>query len=568
MVTVLLSWLVAGTAALVFGKTIVDRIYHNDLKTMGKVDIYLMTGIIFLNVYAQIFSLFDKVARVACMILLTAGGVLAARYLFICMRKRESLIHLGCLREHPCRLALILVGGGATVLWTLLVPRHYDTGLYHAQAIRWIEEYGIVPGLGNLHMRLAYNSAFMCLQALFSLKWLLGQSLHTLNGFFCVFMIGYVIMTVHAGREQAWKISDMLKCATIVYIVLERDLISSPNSDLWAMLLVLYVCLKWCEFSETDQTAEAPWCFISLVGIYAVTVKLSTTMVVLLTVYPLYLLLRKRDVKQLLGNIGVAILIVLPFLVRNVILSGYLVYPYAGIDLFHVDWKMLKGDLESDRLLIKIFGRGFQSEQDYDDSMFGWIPHWFSKQELRYQILTLAGVVCTVILLCWLFRYIREKKLREAVFTGTVLISLMFWFIAAPLPRYGAVYLMIVTAIAVGGICGKLSTGGMKRLVSAGVILVMTPLLLLYVYVAKLATPSDIERLDWLRQTEYRDWPASQYSVDGAMIWVPDEGDRIGYSAFPSAPLKEKLDGLHLRGDSLKEGFYKELFLGEKMKDE
>ena len=28
---------------------------------------------------------------------------------------------------------------------------HFDSGLYHAQAIRWIEEYGVVPGLANLH---------------------------------------------------------------------------------------------------------------------------------------------------------------------------------------------------------------------------------------------------------------------------------------------------------------------------------------------------------------------------------------------------------------------------------
>lgn len=37
---------------------------------------------------------------------------------------------------------------------------HHNTDLYHVQSIRWIEEYGIAPGLGNLHYHLAYNSAF------------------------------------------------------------------------------------------------------------------------------------------------------------------------------------------------------------------------------------------------------------------------------------------------------------------------------------------------------------------------------------------------------------------------
>lgn len=112
MVTVLLSWLVIGTAALIFGKAIVDRIYCNDLGTMGKVDIYLIAGIIFLNVYAQIFSLFYKVAEDACLLLLAVGAVLVGRYLFICIRERKSLINLDFLRKYPYRVALILVGGG------------------------------------------------------------------------------------------------------------------------------------------------------------------------------------------------------------------------------------------------------------------------------------------------------------------------------------------------------------------------------------------------------------------------------------------------------------------------
>lgn len=53
---------------------------------------------------------------------------------------------------------------------------HVDTGLYHAQAIRWIEEYGVVPGLGNLHSRFAYNSAAFPLCAIYGMRWMAGGS--------------------------------------------------------------------------------------------------------------------------------------------------------------------------------------------------------------------------------------------------------------------------------------------------------------------------------------------------------------------------------------------------------
>ena len=46
----------------------------------------------------------------------------------------------------------------------------YDTGLYHAQYIKWIRNYPVVPGLGNLHGRFAFNSMFLVLSGLLTYK--------------------------------------------------------------------------------------------------------------------------------------------------------------------------------------------------------------------------------------------------------------------------------------------------------------------------------------------------------------------------------------------------------------
>ena len=366
-------------------------------------------------------------------------------------------------------------------------------------------------------------------------------------------------MTIRIQKEQGCEISDLLKCATVVYIVLNRDLISSPGTDLWTMILVLYICIKWCEFVEMRQESDVPWSFICLTGIYAVTVKLSAALIVLLVIYPLYLLIRAKNIKRICGNIIAAALILLPFLIRNVIISGYLVYPYAGIDLFHVDWKMRKDELEHDSLLIKVFGRGFgHAQEEYDDSVFHWIPHWFHAQETRYQVLIVAGTACFIILVIQLFRYVKTKRIRESVFIITVVSQLIFWFMTAPLIRYGIVYLMIVIAVAIGGLYKRIRITCMDRLMDIGVALAMILLLGLYVWVGKLAAPFGAEHAYWVNQADYQSWPSTQYQVDHALIWVPNEGDRVGYSAFPAAPEEESLQGLHLRGESFKEGFYKE----------
>ena len=90
-------------------------------------------------------------------------------------------------------------GRGFWVVWGLLgvgmanlavgPPWHYDTGLYHLSAIQWAEAYRAVPGLGNLHYRLAYNSSHFLYGALWHA--IAGeQGFHFVNGLLLLAYLG------------------------------------------------------------------------------------------------------------------------------------------------------------------------------------------------------------------------------------------------------------------------------------------------------------------------------------------------------------------------------------------
>jgi hypothetical protein len=437
----------------------------------------------------------------------------------------------------------------STLVWTNRTPWHYDTGLYHAQAIRWIEEYGVVPGLGNLHMRFAYNSAFMSLQALFSLGWLVGQSLHSLNGFFCFIGLTYAFVTMKKkGEPLRWSTSNLLRTAMVIYIVTVRDNISSSGTDIWSMLLLLYISIKWCEAAEEETDSLNPWCFCCLAAVYAVTVKLSAA--VFLVVYPACLLLKRREYGKIIGNLLAGILIVIPFLIRNVIISGYLIYPYSGIDLFSVDWKMDEAILEMDRQDITMYARGYNNANQYDKSLSQWLPHWFLSMDWSVRAIIILGAVAAVMVCCFLIRSIRNKRYDKSVFMAVSLGGLLFWFISAPLMRYGEVYFFIMMAIALG----EWKCVPKTKLLGYGV-----PVLLLLfgiMYYHQVGTLLEYDKTDWLTQPDYLSWPSSQYDVDGWYIWLPDNGDQAGYFAFPNAASEQQLNTLRLRGTSLKEGFY------------
>lgn len=53
---------------------------------------------------------------------------------------------------------LLLALGFASLALTRPYPG--DTWLYHQQMVTWIERFPIVPGLGNLHHRFAYNNSY------------------------------------------------------------------------------------------------------------------------------------------------------------------------------------------------------------------------------------------------------------------------------------------------------------------------------------------------------------------------------------------------------------------------
>ncbi len=262
MILVILSWIWIGTASFLLGFGAMTGIEKVTGETSFKsVEMYILMGLLCLTVYSQTFSLVAGVGAAAtvgagmacmvCAVVFRAGIMQYFRNLYPQMRQNK--IHLLLL---PLILFLLLL----TVYLTAGHARHYDTDLYHAQAIRWIEDYGVVKGLGNLHNRFAYNSSFFCLQALFSMKFITGQSLHSVNGFITFLMLSYALGTLSIWKRECLKTSDFLKIAIFLYFSYRENtlMISSPGSDIPTLCMVLYISAKWAELTEQKNEIYPP----------------------------------------------------------------------------------------------------------------------------------------------------------------------------------------------------------------------------------------------------------------------------------------------------------------------
>lgn len=560
MVLVILSWGWIGMTSFLVGFAAMEAIGKVTGKNkLASMELYILMGLLCLTVYAQIFSLFAGVGRMANLLL----GV-AAMLSFVVLRKKILRYILYICTEvrrwyMPCILIVLIVL--LLVYITAGNTWHYDTDLYHAQAIRWIEEYGVVKGLGNLHNRFAYNSAFFCLQALFSLKFAVNQSLHSVNGFVASVMLCYAASTLSIWKKERLKISDFYKIGMFIYFsYLENSpLISSPGSDLLTLCMVLYVSAQWSELMERQEEDPAEYGVLCLLAVWAVTVKLSAGLLVILAVYPAVLLIRQKKWRQIFLFLGAGILIVLPFLGRNVIVSGYLIYPYSSIDLFNVDWKMAASVAADDSREIMAWGRGMTSRAAYDAPFSTWFPVWYDGLNGMIRVLFLANIVCMIVLTGYMIWIVYEK--RKGCFASVVLLltgmaQVIMWFATAPLVRYGLTYMLLLPAFLLGLICRKLNS----RILAWGICVAG-----IYcggmrmVQVARNFTDTY-----WKRPADYN-WKEAQGVLwENMEIYVPVGSDSIGYHFFPSTPNAGRLESIELRTEDVKDGFrLKEAYRGK-----
>lgn len=571
MVSVILIWIYILITTFLIGYGVLRLITRHFPYQVKNRDAYVLCGIVCVTVYAQFFSLFAGVG-------LFANGVLCVVCAGILWGERESLkdLILSCwagksagLGKRMCGKAILLFG--LFLLFAYGTSRgmiHYDTGLYHAQSIRWIEEYGVVKGLGNLHCRLAYNSASFALSALYSMAFLGGRSFHCCAGFLAFLLAVICLKTGDSLRLGRLRTSDFARVMCVYYLVNIFDEMVSPASDYFMVLIAFYIVIRWLDLLESEEQRILPYALLCVLGVFLLTVKLSAALILLLVFYPAYRLLREKKWGETCVYLGLGIVTALPYLIRNVVISGWLVYPFTQIDLFSVAWKIPKGVADYDAKEIQVYGRGYTDVTRFGMPVREWLPEWFRGLAGSDRVFVAVAGVSVLLLLLYaagmVFRW-WHRRWELLLVQGTVAASFLFWLCTSPLMRYGCVYVYLTFAAVLGGIyetvtCyveGRSEETGQCRSLWRSVVkraaLVLTILLLLY---KGLALGREIVRTHenayWLVQKDYENYETLSYQIEGVTFYYPVQGDQVGYDSFPSSPTEAEISFL---GEELADGF-------------
>lgn len=559
MIMVLLNWLYIAITSFGTGIAILSFFSWIFAEKSVKRPLHaIFAGLVFVTVYAQVWSLFSGVGTAANIVLI----VLTAICLFVCRDEIKKTFvrfkeRLAGFRALPyIYVAIILIFAYGTSRGYI----HYDTSLYHAQSIRWIEEYGVVKGLACLQLRFGYNSSAFALTALYSFVPVLGQSLHTTAGFFCLLGAVQVADVYRVFCDKTVRHSDFIRIGLMFYLGLIFKEMVSPASDYYAQILIFSTIIMWLDALEEDRKSGEslhiyPYAMLSILLVYAATVKFSIALLVLLVIKPAVMLIKSRQFKQITASLVSGILVLLPFFIRNVLISGWLIYPSTFIDLFDVDWKIPKGVAQYDAMEIGVYGKGINDVTKLDMPIRQWLPNWFMNMSVIEKGWVGLTAICLIAgIVYFVYKLIKKTVDLDKLLVFIVLsISCLFWFFSAPLVRYGYGYLTCVPLFVDGCLCFELvkKTGDKKALYLAFII-VFTVVGAYRIKTVGYDIVSTLKQPYYLSQEDYEDWPADEYDLNGHKLYVPYQDALIGYNKFPASLMTIDIE---MRGDDWSDGF-------------
>ncbi|MCM1182530.1 MAG: hypothetical protein NC337_04050 [Roseburia sp.] len=557
MAAVLLNWVYICFTAFAMGLAFSKFAERTLGYRIKGADSLIFAGLVIATVYAQLFSLVCRVGLAADMILLLASAL-------ICAAGRREIGRFWAdgsvfLRGGKGILTLALV-----LFWAYCTSRgymHYDSDLYHAQSIRWIEEYGVVKGLGNLHVRFAYNSSFFALSALYGMRFLTGQSLHTVNGLFALLLSLEVLKLTGIRARKRLLLSDFARLGALYYLTVIYREITAPASDYAIMCIVFYLMIKWLSLSEENIAEAAPFALLCVGGVYAVSVKLTAGLILLLTLKPAFLLLRGKRYREIAIYLSMGLLVLLPWVARTALISGYLLYPFPELDILAADWKIPAAAAALDAAEIKTWGRGLNNAALVELGIGEWAPNWFRTMLPAVgKLLIIADMLCLAAFVPLALYLLAGGKVRTAARLDALLAlsgvtaSYLFWQFSAPLLRYGYAWALLTVALTGGMTYDVFLTG--RKDISHGAYVCISAAVAVFTLVKATSLAGYVCETAaepyYLCQEDYGEYALEAYEVQGVTFYYPEDGDRVGYAVFPALPRRTDI---RFRGKGIEDGF-------------
>ncbi len=425
---------------------------------------------------------------------------------------------------------------------------NYDSGLYHLQVVRWFSEYPIIPGIGNLHTRLAFNSPWFLVPSFFFPLVKSGYIHYYAISFWYFVIMSYLITNcINYMFHKLNHLIFYLNFILFFYFLHLPLFIISISPDSIAYCLTIFIITESFSLFISDKNVYRVISLVVLSGLL-VAIKILAVLCIL----PLFLLLYTHlKISRFSSEFRRSCFLLLFFFslysIRGYLMSGYFSYPLV-FSFGDVDWKISNVYRMSEALEIKAYAR--HPGPGYLASLDQPISEWFLYWNETFGIHTISyfvkiGIVMFVLFVTGGFIY-RNSEYRKFMLFGIFLIfGMIVWFFMAPDPRFVQGLLVFFvsfnTSYLVYNLFKKLFVG---RLFIP--ILGIGFYLIFFLSNSGVRNPHTPDKIPTITSISFR--------VLNGIIYIPESGaEQCWNHELPCAPYKNPK--LEFRGSDLSDGF-------------
>ncbi|MEO5777564.1 MAG: hypothetical protein ABIQ27_11705 [Flavobacterium sp.] len=412
MILILPSWLYIFITAISFGIAFskVLRIQRFDVVTTPIIGLFSIT------LLATVWAFFAPIAVGfhIVLILLTVLFWYRNKTTFTSILK-DTLVQIKWF-SYPVKI-LFAASSFLALAQSATLPFIIDNESYYIQTIKWLNEYGFVKGLANLHLFLGQTSGWHITQSVYSFSFVYDR-FNDLNGFCLLLGNFFAFQKIHLYFAKGNRLDLLFGLLPLTYAFLFQ-FVSSPSPD---FPVYIFGFILFSIYLQNEVTRDS-FIIITTLTLFAVYIKITA---VVLLLFPLILLLKHFGVlkKNLFAVSCLGGLVLLLFVSKNSMLTGYPLFPLFCFRLSDLDYTIptIIMDFFFSKDMLNSF---YISYGTFDGlSLLDIVKHYFFNNGMAGFI----GIVSSLILIVTpivIFKKQLPKKLWTIYLTFLVLVVLL-----------------------------------------------------------------------------------------------------------------------------------------------
>ncbi|MBW1656339.1 LIC_10190 family membrane protein [Flavobacterium quisquiliarum] len=429
MVLIVISWIYILFTTINLG-FLIDKIFQ--LKNKNFV-ITSILGLFLVTVLASIWAIFGRI-NIEFHVFLLLTNILLCIGFQKSITEHYKVFAIELTQLNKALKAFLIIITFLILAQCASIPFVIDNESYYIQTIKWINEYGFVKGLANLHLFLGQTSGWHVTQSAFNFSFLY-KNFNDLSGFCLLLGNLFAIQKLNdffRNNNSNYLIIGLFPLFNILFF----QFISAPSPDIPVYVFSFIFFFYFLE--NFKKLTPETFNLLVILALFLFYIKNTT---VTFFVFPIILLLFhfKSIFKYLLKPALLSIIIISLFIVKNLTISGTVAFPSNLFTSLSMDYAIPNSIQSFYYEQLKCYGYFITPEKYNLMSSWDLFIRWITMSKLN-GVFNKISILLILIVPFFILKFKNENALWSIYFV--MVIQLILLLITSPQYRFFLNYIL------------------------------------------------------------------------------------------------------------------------------